>query len=56
MKGEYLKLLLAFLEEFISKQLYLNKKIIIFGANAPGTIIINYLEQHGISTFGVLDI
>lgn len=55
MKGEYLKLLLSFLEEFISKQLYMNKKIIIFGANAPGSIIINYLERNGINTIGVID-
>lgn len=55
MKGKYLELLLDFLEEFISKKLYLDKKIIIFGANAPGTIIINYLEQHRVDVFGVID-
>lgn len=55
MKGEYLILLLEFLERFIKKEDFLNRKIIIFGANAPGTIIINYLEQRGVNVEAVID-
>lgn len=55
MKGEYLVLLLEFLEEFINSKLYQNRYIVIFGANAPGTIIINQLEQYGINVSSVID-
>lgn len=51
----YLKKNGAIVCEFIKKKISENKKIILWGAGVNGKILLNYLAEHTIKIFGVVD-
>ncbi|WP_019153825.1 Rossmann-fold NAD(P)-binding domain-containing protein [Robertmurraya massiliosenegalensis] len=55
MKGELLAKLFENLNNLLNTRVLENKKIVIFGANAPGTIMINYFNKMGITVDSVID-
>lgn len=55
MEGVLLQQLLDMLVSLLEEGKFHNRYIVIFGANAPGTVSINFLEKHHIQVNAVVD-